>query len=116
VNRGPQKGTLVYYVFDLPKLGDVDLRGEPLHRRKKHLEKLVKGNCRLSYVDHIEREGVAMFAGALALGLEGIVAKDSQSLYVEGPTLTWHWQHVKNREYQRKEKVEFRQKGQWVSN
>ena len=40
-----------------------------------------------------------MFAGALALGLEGIVAKDSQSLYVEGLILTWHWQKVKNREY-----------------
>ena len=57
-----------------------------------------------------------MFAGALALGLEGIVTNDSQSLYVEGLTLTWHWQRVKNREYQRKEKVEFRQKGQRVPN
>ena len=57
-----------------------------------------------------------MFAGALALGLESIVAKDSQSLYVEGLILTWHWQKVKNREYQRKEKVEFRQKGQRVPN
>jgi ATP dependent DNA ligase domain len=71
VNRGPQKGTLVYYVFDLLKLRDVELRGEPLHRRKKLLEKLLKGNPRLRFVDHMEREGVAMFAGALALGLEG---------------------------------------------
>jgi len=54
VNRGPQKGTLVYYVFDLLKLGDVDLRGEPLHRRKNLLEKLLKGNPRLRYVDHID--------------------------------------------------------------
>ena len=30
VNRGPQKGTLVYYVFDLLRLGDVNLRTEPL--------------------------------------------------------------------------------------
>ena len=52
-----------------------------------------------------------MFAGALALGLEGIVAKDSESPYVEGPRVTWHWQKIKNRYYQRKEKVEFRQKG-----
>jgi ATP-dependent DNA ligase len=43
VNRGPQKGTLVYYVFDLLKLGDVDLRGAPLRRRKKLLEKFQKG-------------------------------------------------------------------------
>jgi len=50
-------------------------------------------------------EGLAMFTGALALGLEGIVAKDSESPYVEGPRVTWHWQKVKNREYLRKEKV-----------
>ena len=42
-----------------------------------------------------------------ALGLKSIVAKDAKSPYVEGPTLTWHWQKVKNREYQRKEPVEF---------
>ena len=63
LNRGPQKGTLVYYVFDLLKLRDV-----------------------------------AMFAGARALGVEGIVAKDAKSPYVEGPRVTWHWQKIKNRD------------------
>jgi ATP-dependent DNA ligase len=48
-----------------------------------------------------------MFAGALALGVEGIVAKDAKSPYVEGPRVTWHWQKIKNRDYQRQEKVEF---------
>jgi ATP-dependent DNA ligase len=60
-------------------------------------------------VEHIEKEGVAMFAGALALGLEGVVAKDVKSPYVEGPTQTWHWQKIKNKEYKRQGKVEFRQ-------
>ena len=50
-----------------------------------------------------------MFAGVLALGLEGIVAKDPKSPYVEGPTETWHWQKIKNQDYKRKEPVEFRQ-------
>jgi bifunctional non-homologous end joining protein LigD len=107
LNRGPQKGTLVYYVFDLLKLGDVELRSEPLRRRKKLLEKFLKGNPRLLYVEHVEREGLAMFAGALALGVEGIVAKDAKSPYVEGPRVTWHWQKIKNRDYQRQEKIEF---------
>src|SRR5262245_6158193 len=40
VNRGRQKGTLVYYIFDLLKLGDVDLRKEPLRQRKQLLTKL----------------------------------------------------------------------------
>jgi len=50
-----------------------------------------------------------MWAGALVLGLEGIVAKDAKSPYVEGPRLTWHWQKIKNKEYKRQGKVEFRQ-------
>src|SRR4030095_17028596 len=110
VNRGPQRGTLVYYIFDLLRLGDADFRTEPLcnYKRKKLLEKVLKGcSPRLLYVEHIQREGLAMFAGALALGLEGMVAKDRQSPYVEGPAVTSHWQKIKNRDYQRQEKVEF---------
>ena len=37
----------------------------------------------LRYVDHITTEGLAMYAGALALGLEGIVAKDAKSPYIK---------------------------------
>src|SRR5262245_9440259 len=67
VNRGPQRGKLVYYVFDLLRLGDKDLRIEPLFRRKKLLQKLLRKNDTLRYVDHIENDGLAMFAGALTL-------------------------------------------------
>ena len=108
VNRGPQKGTIVYYVFDLLRLGDKDLRSEPLYRRKSLLQKLLRKNDTLRYVDHIATEGLHMFAGALALCLEGIVAKDPKSPYVEGPIETWHWQKIKTQDYQRKGKVEFR--------
>ena len=83
INRGLQRGKLVYYAFDLK-------------------------NDTLRYVDHVENDSLAMFAGALALGLEGIVAKDAKSPYVEGPLTTWHWQKIKNRDYQRQEKIEFR--------
>jgi bifunctional non-homologous end joining protein LigD len=36
VNRGPQNGTLIFYVFDLMKLGNV---GEPLGKRKEKLKR-----------------------------------------------------------------------------
>ena len=36
--------------------------------------------------------------------------KDSKSPYVEGPTLTWHWQKIKGRNYKRREKIEFHPK------
>jgi bifunctional non-homologous end joining protein LigD len=108
VNRGPQRGTLVYYVFDLLMLDGKDLRQLPLLKRKQRLGRLVTGHPRLLEVEHIENEGIAMFAGALALRLEGVVAKDAKSPYVEGPRVTWHWQKVKNKEYKRQGKVEFR--------
>src|SRR5262245_48980211 len=110
VNRGPQRGKLVYYVFDLLRLGDKDLRSEPLFRRKKLLQKLLKKNDTLRYVDHIENDGLAMYAGALALGLEGIVAKDANSPYVEGPAENRFWLKIKNKDFKRKEPVEFHQK------
>ena len=48
VNRGSQKGTLVYYIFDLLKVGDLDLRDEPLLKRKSVWQKVLKGcNARL---------------------------------------------------------------------
>lgn len=52
-------------------------------------------------------DGIAMFAGALTLGLEGIVAKDAKSPDVEGPRVTWHWQKIKNRNNKQQGKVEF---------
>jgi len=107
VNRGPQRGTLVYYVFDLLMLEGKDLRQLALQKRKARLVRLVKSHPRLLYVDHVEKNGLGMFAGAMALGLEGVVAKDAKSPYVECPRATWHWQKIKNRDYKRKEPVEF---------
>ena len=48
VNRGPQRGTLVYYVFDLLSLDGKDLRQLPLEKRKARLAKLLKSHPRLS--------------------------------------------------------------------
>jgi bifunctional non-homologous end joining protein LigD len=89
VRQGKQRGTLVYYVFDLLMLDGKDLRGLPLVKRKQRLERLLKNHPRL---DHVETAGLAMFAGALALKLEGVVAKDSKSLYIEAPRATAYWQ------------------------
>src|SRR5262245_37267126 len=44
INRGRQRGKLVYYAFDLLRLGDKDLRSEPLYRRKKLLQKVLRKN------------------------------------------------------------------------
>jgi bifunctional non-homologous end joining protein LigD len=79
VNRGPQRGTLVYYVFDLLMLDGKDLRQLPLLKRKQRLARLLTGHPRLPVVECIQNDGIAMFAGALALRVEGIVAKDAKA-------------------------------------
>jgi ATP-dependent DNA ligase len=49
----------------------------PLKKRKQRFARPLLGHPRL--VEHMEREGLSMFAGALALGLEGIVVNDAKS-------------------------------------
>jgi ATP-dependent DNA ligase len=79
----------------------------PMVARLKKLAELLHGNERLRCVDHLEQDGIAMFARALVIGIEGIVVKDAKSQYVEVPRETWHWQKINNRKYERKEKIEF---------
>ncbi len=108
VKRGKQHGTLMYFVFDLLQLGKIDLRNEPLTKRKERLQQLLLGHPRLQYVEHVTTHGTAMFSAAIKLGLEGIVAKDPASPYIPGPRDTWHWQKINNKNYERQGKVEFR--------
>jgi bifunctional non-homologous end joining protein LigD len=108
--RGKQHGILMYFVFDLLRLGTTDLRQEPLAKRKQLLQGLLTGHARVQYVEHVTTHGTAMFNAAVKLGLEGIIAKHPASPYTEGPRDNWHWQKIKNKEYKRKEKIEFRRR------
>ena len=82
VNRGPQRGTLVYYVFDLLSLNGKDLR--PLEKRKTKLARLLNNHPRLAYVDHVEGSGLAMFAGALALAWKASWPRTRKALTLKG--------------------------------
>ena len=73
----------VYYAFDCLYLDGRDLRAEPLIHRKELLEKLIgteRGAIR--YSAHFEEDGKLVLQRACALGLEGIISKGSQSVYV----------------------------------
>jgi bifunctional non-homologous end joining protein LigD len=75
------KGQLIYYVFDILYLDGHDLQGLPLIRRKELLEKCLGPNNGVRLSEHIEDNGVALFQAAKAHHLEGIVAKNGQSVY-----------------------------------
>jgi len=77
-------GHLLYYVFDLLYFRGHDLTDLPLLRRKELLKKILPSNPRIRFSDHVWREGILFYSVAKEKGLEGIVAKHSQSVYEAG--------------------------------
>jgi len=84
---------LAYFVFDLLYLEGFDLRAVPLIERKQLLaavlaETPTEGNP-IQLNPHIEADATAVFEQACAMHLEGIVSKDSQSIYRSGRQDSW---------------------------
>ena len=82
--RKTGQGHLLYYVFDLLHFQGHDLTGLPLLRRKEVLKKILPASPKIRCSEHIRQEGVLFFQAARAKGLEGIIAKEAQSLYEIG--------------------------------
>jgi bifunctional non-homologous end joining protein LigD len=78
------RGHLLYYVFDLLYFQGYDLTKLPLLRRKEILKKILPPSPRVKISDHVEKEGVLFFDVVKKKGLEGIIAKHSQSIYRAG--------------------------------
>jgi bifunctional non-homologous end joining protein LigD len=85
VKSSEQRVPLVYYAFDLLFLEGKDLRKEPLSARRKLLAEVLKKapeNIRLSEGLRGSKEDLLRVAEEF--GLEGLVAKRSNSLYESG--------------------------------
>jgi bifunctional non-homologous end joining protein LigD len=89
-------GHLLYYVFDLLYFRGHDLTGLPLLRRKELLKKILPSVPKIRFSDHVYKEGVLFYAVAKEKGLEGVVAKQSQSAYEMGRR-SRQWLKVKTR-------------------
>ena len=77
-------GHLLYYVFDLLYFAGHDLTGLPLVRRKEILKKILPSAPNVKFSDHVAKDGILFFQVVKEKGLEGIVAKHSQSAYRMG--------------------------------
>ncbi|SES21850.1 DNA ligase D [Pedobacter rhizosphaerae] len=80
--RSEADGELVFYVFDLLWYDGKDLTGLPLVERQSILEEILPekdDQVRLGKV--FKANGLDFFAAADRMGLEGIIAKKSDSLY-----------------------------------
>src|SRR5690606_31289924 len=78
---------IVYYVFDAPFLRGRDLRRLPLLERKKKLASELKDPAsRIRPSEHLTGDGKEILENACKLGLEGLIAKQADAVYVSGRT------------------------------
>ncbi|HTN18660.1 MAG TPA: DNA ligase D, partial [Chitinophagaceae bacterium] len=88
--RSEADGALVYYVFDILWYDGYDLRGLPLTARKKILELLLPDDPGIQFSTGFTSSGVTFLEKAKKLGLEGIMAKRADSIYLPGErNLDW---------------------------
>lgn len=81
---------LVYAVFDLLYLDGFDLREAALEHRKRLLREVTaQAPATITYVEHLEGEGEAIYRHACRIGVEGIVSKHRQSPYRSGRQESW---------------------------
>jgi bifunctional non-homologous end joining protein LigD len=79
--RSEADGNLVYYVFDILWLDGYDLMNVPLSERRKALEQVVPSEGMIRHSDSFDVKGTDFFALAGKMGLEGLIAKKTDSLY-----------------------------------
>ncbi len=84
-----QSVQLDYFAFDVMYADGYDLRRASLVDRKNFLQRILSGNERIHYSEHIAEQGEAMYEAARSKGLEGIVAKLANSTYVGMRTSSW---------------------------
>jgi len=83
--RSEADGELVYYVFDILWYRGKDLRKLPLKDRQQILEEVLpQGDDRIRLSKVFEADGKEFYEAARKMGLEGIIAKKSDSLYTAG--------------------------------
>jgi len=84
-------GEIVYYVFDLPYYEGYDLREASLTSRRILLANVLKDSSspRIRFSESFAGSGPDIFSSACTLGLEGIMGKRKDSVYVPGRSRSW---------------------------
>ena len=92
----------VYIVFDVLELDGRDLRGKPLRERRRVLDRLASSHGMIFPARRLSNNGIKAWQEALKRNYEGIVAKDPDSRYIPGRTLSWL--KVKQKDYRKEER------------
>jgi bifunctional non-homologous end joining protein LigD len=86
---------LCYYVFDCLAVKGKSIEDLPLMERKMILKELLPDSDVIKYCDHIEKRGKDFFKAIQEQGMEGIIAKRTDSKYAAGAR-TNDWLKIKN--------------------
>ncbi len=89
IKRAAVETPATFYVFDLLAFEGYDVRPLPLVKRKAILAKLLPRAGALRYSDDFETKGEDLYEHVVQLGLEGIVAKKTDSPYRGGRSANW---------------------------
>lgn len=89
-----QKHPVLYIVFDILEKDDKSLVNKPLMERKKILTDVLKEGNYVIVSDFVESKGGAYYQASLEKGLEGIMAKKKNSIYIPG-TRSSSWLKIK---------------------
>lgn len=95
INLASKQYPASFIAFDIIYLDGKELTKLPLMERKKLLQANVKESDRLAISRYIEGQGTAFYELAEKQGLEGIVAKRKDSIYVMD-SRTKNWIKIKN--------------------
>ncbi len=101
ISRKGGSNKVIFYVFDLLYLDNLDLRPAPLLERKQVLAELLstlEPGGPIVFSEHVEADGPELWQRACALGLEGIVSKRKDARYQSGRIDTWTKSPCKRRE------------------
>ena len=80
---------VVYFAFDLLYCNGYDLREAPLWQRKELLRRLIYPSQQVRFADHQVEHGKELYELTRQHGLEGIVAKRMDSIYVSDRSANW---------------------------
>ena len=92
--RSEADGDLVYYLFDILWYDGYDLTGVPLSQRREVLKQIIPPEGPLRVSENFDVSGKELMTLAGNMGLEGIVAKKENSLYLPGQR-TRDWMKIK---------------------
>ena len=79
-----QKGSMVFYVFDILWVNGRNVLDVPLFQRRKLLKAILGKSDIVRLSDHVDEKGIELFNLIEKHNVEGVVAKHRQSVYSPG--------------------------------